>query len=88
MTVLPLFSPLHRHSDSLSDTTLADRQLSDLSNKTIHPCYRGDQKIARGWLLSFKSKLNPKVVGKKKAIRNRLLVSLLVMIIVGSIVVL
>jgi hypothetical protein len=89
MVVPPLFYPLpSRHSDSLSDTTLADRQLSDLSNKSIHPCYRNDQKRPRRWLVSFKSKLNPKVVGKKKATRNRLLVSLLLIIIVGGIAVL
>jgi hypothetical protein len=89
MAVLPYFSPLPpRHSDSLSDTTLADRQLSGLSNKDIHPCYRNDQKGPRQWLVSFKSKLNPRIVGKKKATRNRLLLSLLLIIIVGGIAVL
>jgi hypothetical protein len=89
MALLPLFSPLPpRHSDSISDTTLSDRQLFDLSNKSIHSCYNSDQKGPRRWLVSFKSKLNPKIVGKKKATRNRLLVSLLVIIIVGGIAVL
>lgn len=90
MVVLPLFSPLPpRHSDSLSDTTLADRQLSDLSNKTVYPCYNPDQTGPRRWVVSFKSKLNPKIVGKKKATRNRILLSLLLLlIIVGGIAVL
>ncbi len=89
MAVFPLFSPLSpRHSDSLSVTTLADRQLPDLSHKTVHPCYNPDQESPRRWLVSFKSKLNPTIVGKKKATRNRLLVSLLLIIAVGGIAVL
>lgn len=89
MVVLPLFSRLpSRHLDSLSATTLIDRQFSDLSNNSIHPYHNPDQKGSCRWLLSFKSKLNPTIVGKKKATRNRLLVVLLLVIIVVSISVL
>jgi hypothetical protein len=89
MVVFLLFSRLpSRHSDSLSATTLTDRQLSDLFNKSIHPYYNPDQNGPRRWLVSFKSKLNPTIVGEKKATRNRLLVVILLVIIVGGISVL
>ncbi|EAW10837.1 phosphatidylinositol-specific phospholipase C/glycerophosphodiester phosphodiesterase family protein [Aspergillus clavatus NRRL 1] len=87
MAVLPLFSRLPRRSDSLSDTTLTERRLSNSSNRSSLPYYNPDQKAPHRWVSSFKSTLNPKIVGKKKATRNRVLVLLFIVLVLGGIAV-
>ncbi|GIK02941.1 altered inheritance of mitochondria protein 6 [Aspergillus viridinutans] len=89
MAALPLFSRLSsRRSDSLSDTTPTERRLSDLSNKSLHTCYEPDQKAPGRWVTSFKSSLNPTIVGKKKARRNRVLVLIVLILALAGIAVL
>ncbi|RHZ49490.1 uncharacterized protein CDV56_102166 [Aspergillus thermomutatus] len=89
MAALPFFSRLSsRRSDSLSDTTLTEPRLSDLSNKSLHTYYQPDQKAPRRWVVSFKSRLNPTIVGKKKARRNRVLVAVLLILALGGIAIL
>lgn len=89
MTGLPLFSRLSlRRSDSLSDTTLTERRLSDLSNKSLHTYHEPNQKPSRRWVTSFKCRLDPLAVGKKKARRNRILVIVAIILVLGGIAVL
>ncbi|KAH1724194.1 hypothetical protein KXX25_000811 [Aspergillus fumigatus] len=89
MTGLPLFSRLSlRRSDSLSDTTLTERRLSDLSNKSLHTYHEPNQKPPRRWVTSFKCRLDPLAVGKKKARRNRILVIVAIILVLGGIAVL
>ncbi|KAF4151657.1 hypothetical protein CNMCM6069_003280 [Aspergillus lentulus] len=89
MTGLPLFSRLSsRRSDSLSDTTLTERRLSDLSNKSLHTYNESNQKAPRRWVTSFKSKLDHTIVGKKKARRNRVSVVVALIIALGGVAVL
>ncbi|RHZ45937.1 phosphatidylinositol-specific phospholipase C/glycerophosphodiester phosphodiesterase family protein [Aspergillus thermomutatus] len=84
-----LFSGLSsRRSDSSSDTTPTERRLSDLSNKSLHTYHEPNQKAPRRWVTSFKSSLNPTIVGKKKARRNRVLVVVLILLALGGIAVL
>ncbi|RHZ70729.1 hypothetical protein CDV55_107215 [Aspergillus turcosus] len=84
-----LFSGLSsRRSDSLSDTALSEQRLSGLSNESLHTCYEPNQKAPRRWVTSFKSSLNPTIVGKKKARRNRVLVVVLILLALGGIAVL
>jgi hypothetical protein len=89
MAALNLFSRLSsRRSDSLSDTTLTERRLSDLSSKNLHTCYEPNQKAPRRWVVSFKSTLDPRIVGKKKARRNRVFVVVALIFALGGIAVL
>jgi hypothetical protein len=89
MAISLLFSRLSsRRSDSLSDTTLTERRLSDLSNKSLPTYYEPNQKAPRRWVTSFKFSLDPTVVGKKKARRNRALVIVAIILALGGIAVL
>ncbi|KAF7176519.1 hypothetical protein CNMCM7691_002837 [Aspergillus felis] len=89
MAVLPLFSRLSsRRSDSLSDTSLTERPLSDLSSKSLHTYHEPDQRAPRRWAVRFKSRLDPRIVGKKKARRNRVLVVVALIFALGGIAVL
>jgi hypothetical protein len=86
MTVL--FSGLSSRSDSSGDTTPTERRPLDLSNKPLQTYYEPNQKAPRRWITSFKSSLNPTIVGKKKARRNRVLVVVLLLVALGGIAVL
>ncbi|KAJ5757554.1 altered inheritance of mitochondria protein 6 [Penicillium nucicola] len=89
MGVLPLFSRLpSRHSDSLSVTSIPGRQPSTPCDISTYSFYDSEQKGTIRWLVSFKSKLNPIIVGKKKANRNRILVVAFTVIVVIGIFVL
>jgi hypothetical protein len=89
MTGLHLFSRLSsRRSDSLSDATLTERRVSDLSNKSLHTYHEPNQDAPRRWVTSFKFRLDPTIVGKKKARRNRAFVVVALILALGGIAVL
>ncbi|KAI2790596.1 Altered inheritance of mitochondria protein [Penicillium oxalicum] len=88
MGVQSNFSPLSPlPSESSNMSALTDRPLSEIYDKEDRLCPAAEHRPSRRFA-RFKTQFDAQIVGKKKALRNRIFLALFLIVVVGGVIVL